>query len=50
MLQIKKRTGDLVPFNKNKISRAIEKAYIEVYPTNIDDIPSYNIEFLRIIV
>ena len=31
-LQIKKRTGELVPFDKNKIYMAIGKAWREVYP------------------
>ena len=31
-LQIKKRTGELVPFNKEKIETAICKAWHEVYP------------------
>jgi len=42
-LMIKKRTGQLVPFNKEKIVRAIEKAYKEVYSTR-DDKPSYATE------
>jgi len=32
-LQIKKRTGELVPFDKEKIQTAICKAWHEVYPT-----------------
>ena len=32
MLQIKKRTGELVPFDKEKIETAICKAWHEVYP------------------
>ena len=39
-LQIRKRTGELVPFDKAKIAKAIEKAYIEVYHTT-EDIPEY---------
>ena len=31
-LQIKKRTGELVPFNKEKIETAICKAWHEIYP------------------
>ena len=43
-LQIRKRTGELVPFDKSKIARAIEKAYNEVYPDGNDDGPFYNYE------
>lgn len=39
-LQIRKRTGELVPFNSKKIETAIYKAWHEVYPTEID-MPSY---------
>ena len=42
-LQIRKRTGELVPFDKTKIAKAIEKAYIEVYHTT-EDIPEYTKE------
>ena len=42
-LQIKKRTGELVPFNKEKIETAICKAWHEVYP-NEQDKPSYGQE------
>lgn len=31
-LQIRKRTGELVPFDKNKISIAINKAFHDIYP------------------
>ena len=31
-LQIRKRTGELVPFDKEKIAKAVTKAYQEVYP------------------
>ena len=31
-LQIRKRTGELVPFDKEKIETAICKAWHEVYP------------------
>ena len=31
-LQIRKRTGELVPFDKKKIAKAVTKAYQEVYP------------------
>ena len=39
-LQIKKRTGELVPFNKEKIKTAICKAYKEVYTLD-QNIPPY---------
>ena len=39
-LQIKKRTGELVPFNKEKIKTAICKAYKEVYTLD-QNIPLY---------
>ena len=39
-LQIRKRTGELVPFNKNKIYTAIEKAWHEIYPNETDK-PEY---------
>ena len=39
-LQIRKRTGELVPFDSKKIETAISKAWHEVYPTEID-VPSY---------
>ena len=42
-LKIKKRTGELVPFDKEKIKIAIGKAYAEVYP-NQDDEPTYTTE------
>ena len=35
-LQIKKRTGTLVPFDKDKIRKAICKAWHEVYPNETD--------------
>jgi len=41
-LQIRKRTGELVPFDKKKIAHAIEKAYTEVYEENT--YPYYVIE------
>ena len=41
-LMIKKRTGELVPFDKTKIAHAIEKAYTEVYKKNT--YPYYVIE------
>ena len=34
-LQIRKRTGQLVPFDKEKIQTAICKAWHEVYPTEM---------------
>ena len=40
-LQIRKRTGELVPFDKQKIARAIEKAYLEIYPNDVGDCPDY---------
>ena len=39
-LQIKKRTGELVPFDKEKIIKAIYKAYFEVYPHD-EEVPKY---------
>ena len=42
-LQIRKRTGELVTFNKEKIQHAIEKAYSEVYG-NDGTVPDYCIE------
>ena len=41
-LQIRKRTGELVSFDKKKIAHAIEKAYTEVYGE--DTYPYYVIE------
>ena len=42
-LLIKKRTGELVPFDKKKIEVAINKAYKEVYG-NDDTLPTYAAE------
>ena len=42
-LQIRKRTGELVPFNKEKIETAICKSWHEVYP-NEQGKPSYGQE------
>ena len=42
-LQIRKRTGELVPFNKEKIETAICKAWHEVYPKESGK-PSYGQE------
>ena len=42
-LQIKKRTGELVPFNKEKIETAICKAWHEIYPKESGK-PSYGQE------
>ena len=39
MVQVKKRTGELVPFNKDKIINAITKAYKEIY--NKNEVPYY---------
>ena len=39
MIQVKKRNGEIVPFDKIRIIQAISKAYKEVY--NNDEIPSY---------
>ena len=39
MVQVKKRTGELVPFNKDKIVNAITKAYKEIY--NKNEVPYY---------
>ena len=39
-LMIKKRTGELVPFDKKKIEIALKKAHKEVYPNEVT-IPSY---------
>ena len=47
-LQIKKRTGELVPFDKKKIVKAIEKAYEEVYP-NDDAVPYYSLEIAELV-
>ena len=48
MLMIKKRTGELVPFNKNKISRAIFKAQKEVYP-NAETLANYGDEIAELV-
>ena len=42
-LQIRKRTGELVSFDKNKIVNAIDKAYLEVYPEDEGSGYSYEI-------
>ena len=39
MIQVRKRNGEIVPFDKIRIIQAISKAYKEVY--NNDEIPSY---------
>ena len=39
MLMIKKRTGELVPFNKEKIIIAVDKAYHDVYPEDSTNPP-----------
>ena len=47
-LMIKKRTGELVPFNKDKISRAIFKAQKEVYP-NAEELNNYGDEIAELV-
>ena len=47
-LMIKKRTGELVPFNKDKISRAIFKAQKEVYP-NAEELNNYGDEIANLV-
>ena len=47
-LMIKKRTGVLVPFDKTKIARAIDKAYREVYPM-ADAVPDYELEIADLV-
>jgi len=47
-LMIKKRTGELVPFNKDKISRAIFKAQKEVYP-NEENLNNYGDEIANLV-
>ena len=47
-LQIIKRTGELVPFDKKKIQVAIEKAYDEVYGDNIT-YPEYTEEIANMV-
>ena len=47
-LMIKKRTGELVPFNKDKISRAIFKAQKEVYP-NEETLANYGDEIANLV-
>ena len=47
-LQIKKRTGELVPFDKDKISRAIFKAQKEVYP-NEETLANYGDEIANLV-
>ena len=47
-LLIKKRTGELVPFDKEKIQTAICKAWHDVYPTETG-MPSYCIEIANMI-
>ena len=47
-LLIKKRTGELVPFDKEKIQTAICKAWHDVYPTETG-MPSYCIEIANLI-
>ena len=37
MLEVVKRTGEVVPFNRNRISHAIDKAYLEVYPNEEEE-------------
>ena len=34
MLEVVKRTGKVVPFDRQRIINAIDKAYKEVYPTD----------------
>lgn len=43
-LKVKKRDGAIVPFDKEKIQIAIEKAYKEVYSNNIDLTHQYEID------
>ena len=47
-LLIRKRTGELVPFDKEKIQTAICKAWHDVYPTETG-MPSYCIEIANLI-
>ena len=47
-LMIKKRTGELVPFDKDKISRAIFKAQKEVYP-NAEELNNYGDEIADLV-
>jgi len=47
-LQIRKRTGELVPFNKDKISRAIFKAQKEVYP-HAETLANYGDEIAELV-
>ena len=37
MLEVIKRTGEVVPFDRNRIEHAIDKAYIEVYPNEDEE-------------
>ena len=39
MLEVVKRTGEVVPFDKERIINAIEKAYKEVYPVDTPTAP-----------
>ena len=47
-LQIKKRTGELVPFDKDKIKVAICKAYKEIYTSSGDE-PFYAQEIANMV-
>ena len=40
-LQIRKRIGNLVPFDKKKIEIAVEKAFRDVHPDSDEPLPSY---------
>ena len=43
MLEVIKRTGQVVPFDKERIVRAIDKAYQEVYPLDTPPTPGLSI-------
>ena len=48
-LQIRKRTGELASFDKNKIVIAIQKAYHEIYPSAEKNEPDYSYEIANLI-